>query len=191
GQEGGNAIADVLFGDVNPSRRLPLSIPVSLAPLPEFDTSSPSVTYDDFHGYRHLDRHAETPRYPFGYGLSYTEFGYSGLILSDDVIESDGVLAVSLDVTNIGERAGSEVVQLYISYQGSSVERALKDLKGFARVQLSSGETQTVTINLPVEDLAFYDEQSSSWIVEELTYTVHVGPSAGDLRLEQSFQLME
>ncbi len=191
GQEGGNAIADVLFGDVNPSGRLPLSIPVSLAQLPEFDTSSTLVTYDYFHGYRHLDRHAETPRYPFGYGLSYTEFGYSGLMLSDDVIESDGVLAISLDVTNIGERAGSEVVQLYVSYQGSSVERAPKDLKGFARVQLEPGETQTVTINLPAEDLAFYDEQSSSWIVEELTYTAHVGPSAGDLPLEQSFQLLE
>jgi beta-glucosidase len=155
GQQGGYAIGDVLFGDVNPSGRLPATFPVAEADLPPFDNVSLAVTYDYLHGYRWMDDLGIDPLFPFGFGLSYTTFAYSNLTLSRTTLAPDGRLRVTADVTNTGGVAGDEVVQLYVGYQGSGVSRAVRDLKGFARVHLEPGETRTVPLVLRAADLAF------------------------------------
>ncbi|MFM8409544.1 MAG: beta-glucosidase [Alphaproteobacteria bacterium] len=189
GMEGGNAIADVLFGDASPSGRLPLSWPESEAQLPPFDPVSPAVAYDLFHGYRHLDRAGIEPRWPFGFGLSYTSFRMDGLRLAESSVPRDGRVRASVDVTNTGGRAGAEVVQLYVGFPGSSVERPVRELHGFARVDLAPGETRTVEIEFPARDLATWDEARGDWRFEEIEYRVEVGSSSRDLPLATSLRL--
>lgn len=187
GMEGGNAIARVLFGQVNPSARLPMVWPKSEDQLPPFHSLAREVEYDYFYGYRHMDKQGLEPRFHFGHGLSYTTYGYSNLRLDQGRIARDGIIRASVDVTNSGPVAGEEVVQLYVGCQGSKVERFVKDLKGFARVSLAPGQTRTVSLELKAEDLAFYDEAGRSWVVEPIKYEVLVGPSAnraGLLRAE-------
>lgn len=188
GSEGGLAIADILFGNLNPSGRLPFSVPVSEADLPAFENVATTVTYGYFHGYRHLDNEATIPRYPFGFGLSYTTFSYSALSVPP-TLAADGTLSVSVDVTNTGSIAGRETVQLYIAAVGSRVTRAPRDLRAFAQVELAAGATQTVTLTAPARDIAFYDVGAMAWEVEAIDYEVQVGPSAGDLPLSATFRV--
>ena len=187
GQEGGNAIADVLFGDVNPSGRLPSTWPRFEVDLPAFINNQSQVEYGYYHGYLHVDREGIEPRFPFGYGLSYTTFAYENLSLSDETIPSDGALRVGVDISNTGAVGGEEVVQLYVSCTGSRVDRPVKVLKGFEKVHFAPGETRRVLFHLAAEDLAFYDVDAGSWEVESITYTVHVGPSSRDLPLSAAF----
>ena len=140
-QELGNALADVLFGDVIPGGRLVQTWPHSIEQLP------PRLDYDLRNGRTYMYFRGE-PLYPFGFGLRYTTFAYSNLVLSADRLAPDGEVTVSVDVTNIGARAGDEVVQLYVRHLYSTVERPSKELKGFQRITLQSGETQTVTFPL-------------------------------------------
>ncbi len=183
GQEGGNAIADVLFGDVNPGAKLPVTFARSDDDLPQFDNHSLQVTYGYYHGYRLLDRNGATPRFPFGFGLSYTSYRYTNLRVANPNLSRTDTLHVSADVTNTGTRAGDEIVQLYVGYQGSRVDRPVKDLRGFTKLHLEAGQTKSVSLDVPVTDLAFYDVDSGTWVVEPLTYTVSVGPSSTDLPL--------
>src|SRR5262245_2222198 len=187
GPQGGAAIADVLFGDVNPSGRLPLTFPVAEADLPLFDNTSVAVTYGYYHGYRWLDRNGVAPLFPFGFGLSYTTFQYSNLTIAPASLSPWGRLRVTADVTNVGAVAGDEVVQLYVSYPGSAVDHAAHDLKGFARVHLEPGETRAVPIEVRAADLAYWDVGTGAWRVEPITYGVHVGPSSADLPLSGAF----
>ncbi len=187
GMEGGNAIADVIFGNVNPSGKLPLTFPHLEADLPPFDNVSLEVTYDYYHGYRLLDRDAVDPRFPFGYGLSYTTYGYANLVVEDATLDADDTLRVSVDVTNTGAVAGDEIVQLYVSYVGSSVDRPVRDLKAFARVPLAPSETKTVELSVAVADLAFYNVSASAWEIEPISYVAHVGRSSRDLPLSAGF----
>ncbi len=183
GMEGGHALADVLFGAVNPGGKLPCVFPTSEAHLPFFDPRADSIEYGYYHGYRLLERDGHEPAFAFGYGLSYTTFEYRNLRLDRDTIARDGVLQVSVDITNTGDRAGDEVAQLYVGYDGTQVDRAPKDLKGFTRVHLEAGETRTVTFTLRAEQLAYYDETRRGWVVEPIRYRVLVGRSSrsGDL----------
>ncbi len=190
GMEGGNAIAEVLFGDVNPSGKLPVTFPRSEEQLPAFVNDKDAVTYGFLHGYRYVDGMYEDPRYPFGHGLSYTTFAFGNLVLDRSTATSGGRVRVSVDVTNTGARAGDEVVQLYVSYPGSQVERAVRELKGFQRVSLQPGETKAVGMDLEVRDLAYWDAGTSSFVVEPLTYTVSVGDSSRDLPLAASFSVL-
>jgi beta-glucosidase len=183
GQMGGHAVADLLFGDANPSGKLPITFPASLDQLPPFDNESLEVTYDYFHGYRYVDRNGSTPQFPFGFGLSYTTFSIDNLRSSQARAEAGDVVRFHLDVTNTGAIAGAEVVQLYVSYPGSSVDRAERELKGFAKVMLEPGEMRTVQIDLPVNSLAYYDVTRGAWTLEELEHEVHVGTSSRDLPL--------
>jgi beta-glucosidase len=189
GMEGGNAIAEVLFGDVNPSGKLPVTFPRSEAQLPAFVNDQDVVTYGFLHGYRYVDGKVYDPRFPFGYGSSYTTFAFSNLALDRGTATQAGRVHVSVDVTNTGTRAGDEVVQLYVSYPGSRVERAVRELKGFQRVSLRPGETRMVGMDLDVRDLAYWDAGTSSFVVEPLTYTVSVGDSSRDLPLAASFSV--
>jgi len=183
GQMGGHAVADLLFGDANPSGKLPMTFPTSLAQLPPFDNQSLEVTYGYFHGYRYVDHNGEMPQFPFGFGLSYTTFSIDNLRASQTQASAGDVVRFSVDVRNTGSVAGAEVVQLYVSYPNSAVERAERELKGFAKVALEPGETQTVEISVPVNDLAYYDTTESGWALEGLAYEMHIGTSSRDLTL--------
>ncbi len=189
GQEGGNAIAEVLYGDVNPAGHLPITFPKAESDLPEFINDSNAVTYGYYHGYRYLDRAGTEPLYPFGHGLSYTTFEYSNLQLSTNTIKDDGAVGVSVDVTNTGPIAGTDVAQLYVGYDGSRVDRAILDLKTFARVSLEPGQTKTVRMALRANDLAFYDVESAAWVVEPISYSVQVGPSSRNLPLRATLRV--
>lgn len=177
GEEGGHAVADVIFGDVSPSGRLPLTFPASLDDLPPYeDYSMQGRTY------KFMEK---TPAFPFGFGLSYTTFRYSDLQLDQQELAADGSMQVSVEVTNTGEMASDEVVQLYLSYPGSKYEAPLYDLKSFKRVHLKPGETRTVRFNLAGETVAVYDKEGKK-VHEPGAKTVHVG---GSLPGERSREL--
>jgi beta-glucosidase len=183
GQMGGHAIADLLFGNANPSGKLPITFPASLDQLPPFDNESLNVTYEYFHGYRYIDRNGSTPQFPFGFGLSYTAFSIANLRASQAQAAAGDIVLFNVDVTNTGAVAGAEVVQLYVTYPGSAVERSERELKGFTKVTLGPGETRTVEISVPVNSLAYYDVVDSAWALEGLEHEVLVGTSSRDLPL--------
>jgi beta-glucosidase len=178
GIEGGNALADILLGKVNPCGKLPCVFPRSESQLPFFDKRAKYVDYGYFHGYRLIDKQGQVPAFPFGFGLGYTTYAYNHLEIDPVEIKPDGTLRVSVDVTNTGNMTGEEVVQLYVGYEGSRVERPIKELKGFSKVHLAPGQTKRVDFLVAAKQLAYYDEQQGKWIVEPLAYTVYVGPSS-------------
>jgi len=178
GMEGGHALADIILGKVNPSGKLPCVFPKSMSQLPLFDKKAKSIEYGYFHGYRLMDKHGQVPAFPFGFGLSYTTFAYKNLQIERSEIGPDEALKVSVDVSNTGNVAGDEVVQLYAGCEGSCVERSARELKGFSKIHLEPGQMKQVDLSLAARQLAYYDEQQAKWIVEPLTYTVYVGPSS-------------
>jgi beta-glucosidase len=180
GMEGGYALADILLGRVNPSGKLPLVIPTQPEHLPFYDKNATAIEYDLWHGYRKLERDGNLPAFPFGFGLSYTNYRYSDLRLEPQQLSASGNLTASLEVTNSGSFAGEEVVQLYVSALGSQVERAPKELKAFARVTLLPGETKEVKLSVPVSQLAYYDEAQEAFVVEPIEYEVFVGAHSLD-----------
>lgn len=172
GQEGGRAVADILFGDVNPSGRLTVSIPKSAGQLPVYYNGKRS------RGKRYLESDSE-PQYPFGFGLSYTTFRYSNLAVMPNVIPADGQATVTVDVTNDGDRAGMETVQLYVTDEVSSVTRPAKELKGFDKIMLQPGETKTVTFKLGREQLSFIGLHYKP-VVEPGDFLIHAGSHVKD-----------
>ncbi|WP_432678216.1 glycoside hydrolase family 3 C-terminal domain-containing protein [Rhodococcus pyridinivorans] len=182
GQAGGGAVADVLYGHVNPSGRLAETVPIRLEDTPahtNFPGEHGHVRYGEglFVGYRSYDARRLDVSFPFGHGLSYTTFEYS-----DAAVESDGDLTVQVTVTNTGGRAGAEVVQVYAGAPGSSVARAPRELKGFTKVRLDSGESQRVAVSIRRDDLAYWDTRVDSWVVEGGTYSIDIGASSRDIR---------
>jgi beta-glucosidase len=177
GEEGGHAIADVLFGDVNPAGRLPHTVYASEAQVPPLDE------YDITKGFTYMYVNGE-PLFPFGHGLSYTTFKYSGLKLSADKIKADGQENISLEVKNTGRRAGDEIVQLYVHEEKSSVKVPVKELRGFQRISLQPGKKQTVTFTLPAAKLAIWDETTHGFVVEPGAFDVMIGASSADIRLK-------
>jgi beta-glucosidase len=180
GMEGGHALARVLFGDVNPSGKMPLTTPKNEAQLPFFDEFADSITYGPYHGYTLFDKKGQEPAFPFGYGLSYTTYAFSNLKVSTPSVPADGRVDVTIDVTNTGTRAGEEVVQLYVAFEGSKVERPVKLLRAFTKVALEPGETKTVPLSVAAKELAWYNVETRGWEIEPLTYGVLVGPSSRD-----------
>jgi beta-glucosidase len=180
GQRGGNAVADVLFGDVNPAGRLPVTFYKGPEQLPAFDDySMRGRTYRYFEG---------EPLYPFGYGLSYTQFRYSGLKLDRSSVPRDGELNVSVTVKNVGSRAGDEVVQLYVRSQDTTYPRPLRELRGFERINLEKGTEQRVSFSLvPGKDLTRYDEAKKAYVVDPGRYEVLIGASSADIRQTATF----
>ena len=180
GQEGGHAFADVITGKVSPSGKLPCTFPARAEDLPLFDRNATRITYDLWHGYRKLERDGAAPAFPFGFGLSYTNFGYAGLRLASEELRAADTLEATVEVTNTGAVAGEEVVQLYVAAEGSKVERAPKELKAFERVALSPRETRTVRLSVPAAELAYFDPATSGWVVERIAYSAIVGRHAAD-----------
>lgn len=183
GQEGGYAMIDALFGEINPSGRLPLSYPRSAGHIPSYYNYKPSSRL----GYN-LGGDA-SPLHPFGYGLSYTTFAYSNLRLDKTEMSSNEVLNVSIDIQNTGHREGVEVVQLYLSDDYASMTRPVKELKDFRRINLKAGEKQTVTFSITSESLSFYDDQYR-WQCEPGTFTIAIGPSSSNTK-KATFSLNE
>ncbi len=176
GQEGGHAVADVLFGDVNPGGKLPISFPRSAGHVPVFYNHKPSAR----RGYLWDDA---APLFPFGFGLSYTTFDVRNVRLEHDTIGASESTRVLCDVTNTGRRAGSEVVQVYVRDRASSVTRPVKELKAFAKVRLAPGETTTVSLDLGHDALAFHDVRMN-YVVEPGEFTIMVGTSSRDEDLQ-------
>lgn len=194
GQECGNAIADILFGDVTPSGKLPQTFPVRVEDNPaylNFPGENGKVYYGEglFVGYRYYDKKRVAPLFPFGFGLSYTTFSYSPLRLSAQEINPNDTLQVSVDVTNTGSCAGKEVVQLYVRDEQASLQRPEKELKAFTKVHLEPGECKAVTLSIACEALAYYDDRAHTWIAEAGKFVVLVGTSSQDIRATASFTL--
>ena len=175
GMQGGNALANLLFGDANPSGKLPCVFPRSADQLPFFDADADEIEYGLYHGYRWMDKQAETPAFAFGYGLSYTTFTLDRLHIGQATIRMDGTLQVSLWVCNTGSRPGAEVVQLYAGCRQSAYDRPVKELKGFQKIMLQPGEERQVTFNLPARALAIWQD---GWLVEPGGYRLWVGNSS-------------
>ena len=133
-----------------------------------------------WHGYRKLERDGNQPAFPFGYGLSYTKYHYANLTLDKKQLGASDILKASLEVTNIGDYPGDEIVQLYVSAIGSAVERATKELKAFQRISLKPGETRTVPFEVPISKLAYYDETQAEFVVESIEYEIFIGTHSLD-----------
>ena len=187
GEEGGAAIADVLFGDANPGGKLPVTFPRAVGQIPIFYNHKPSGGRSHWHGdYVSLPT---TPLFPFGQGLSYTEFAYSNLQIAPHQVTADARVTISAEIKNIGARAGDEVVQLYSRDEVASVPRPVKELKGFKRIHLTPGESRTIVFEMPIDQLGFYDE-ALQLVVEPGTIQVMLGSSSEDIRLNGSFEIV-
>ncbi len=194
GQEGGNALADIIFGDVNPSGKLPLTFIKQWKDSPAYDTypgKKEEVFYKEgiYVGYRYLDKKNIEPLFPFGYGLSYTTFEYSSLQITPNKISTNDTITVKVNIQNTGQRAGDEVVQLYVQDVKASVHREVKSLKGFKRVRLNPDESKIVTFKLDKNDLSFYSEKERKWVAESGKFNLLIGSSSRDIRLTGSFNL--
>lgn len=196
GSEAGHALADVIFGDVNPSGKLPFTFPARLEDSPaHYDGKSYPTDGVNFYeegiyvGYRWFESKGIKPLFAFGHGLSYTSFEYGDAKLSRASIKRGGSIEVSVPVTNIGPVAGAEVVQLYISDPECSVDRPVKELKAFTKLYLEPGETGTAKLTVTEEDLKFYDEKSRSWVAETGDFEVLVGSASDDIRTTARFSL--
>ncbi len=183
GEEEGNAIGDVLFGDYNPGGRLPITFPKTVGQLPLYYNHKPTGR-----GYDFVDLRGEQPLFPFGYGLSYTKFEYSNLKINPEKISPEEKVNISIDVKNIGRYKGDEVVQLYISDTAATLARPIKELKGFERITLKREEKKRVNFTLLPQDLAFYDI-NTDLVVEPGIFEVMIGSCSEDIRLKGSFEV--
>lgn len=195
GSEAGNALADVVFGAVNPSGKLPFTFPVRLEDngahaLGEYPGSD-KVKYNEsiFVGYRWHDKEQLKPLFAFGHGLSYTAFAVGNVKADRTTLVPNGSIRISADVTNTGDRAGAEVVQLYIGDEQSSLPRPVKELKGFQKVSLNPGQTRTVTFEITLGMLHYYDDAKGAWVAEPGAFTAYVGAASDDIRGTVEFEL--
>lgn len=203
GSEGGNALASVLTGDVNPSGKLPMTFPARLSDVgahavgqypgtPRNDGSNiVDIEYREgiFVGYRWADKNKIQPLFPFGHGLSYTTFDYGKATIDKAEGTADDVFTVSIPVTNTGDRAGREIVQLYVSDLKTTLPRPVKELKGFKKISLEPGQTETVTFEISRDDLSYFDADKHAWVVDPGKFEALVGASSRDIRSKVAFKV--
>jgi beta-glucosidase len=202
GTESGSALADVLTGKVNPSGRLPFSVPFKYEDGPiKTERQYPGIKeegskfwqthYDEgvYVGYRWYDTKQVPVQFPFGHGLSYTTFEYSNAKASKSTMKADGKITVSVQVKNTGDRPGAEVVQLYIADPQSSVDRPAKELKGFEKVWLNPGESKKVSFTIDASALSYYDMSRSAWYAEPGEFQALLGSTSSDIRANVTFTL--
>lgn len=176
GLEGGNALADVISGDVNPGGKLPFTIAEDEADYPSFlriEDDGREIDYGYYHGYTLFDKKGIEPQYPFGYGLSYTDFEIENLKIS----QTENTIGVSADIKNIGSVAGDEVLQIYVSSENSEQDRPVKLLKGFKRVKVKAGESLSTKVDIEIEDIKFYNPQTGGWELDK-SYTILAGTNS-------------
>ncbi|WP_394130252.1 glycoside hydrolase family 3 protein [Shewanella maritima] len=196
GQEGTLALAEILYGDTNPSGKLPASFAKRIEENPAYpfyfdDDGDLRVFYGEgiFLGYRYWDKVQQKPRFPFGYGLSYTQFEYTQLEISADKINTTENLTAKVTIKNIGQRAGSEVIQVYVEDIESRLPRPIKELKGYEKVHLLPGESKTVSMTLTPDDFSFYDPMLKKWVVEPGKFKVHAAASSDDIKQSAKFEI--
>ncbi|MCU4155621.1 glycoside hydrolase family 3 C-terminal domain-containing protein [Carboxylicivirga sp. A043] len=198
GSEAGNALADILSGDVTPSGKLPYSYPVKLKDNGAHyygELSYPGDSIEQYYkedllvGYRWHDTKKFKPQFAFGYGLSYTSFKMSDFKLNNKQYNQDEIIKVTCKVTNTGDVAGAEVVQVYVGKPKSKIKRSVKELKGFNKIYLEAGESKTVTIEIPVEKLKFYDETVSDWSLEQGNYVIYIGNASDNILNKQKINI--
>ncbi|MBR2063753.1 MAG: glycoside hydrolase family 3 C-terminal domain-containing protein [Bacteroidales bacterium] len=196
GSQMGHALADVIFGKVNPSGKLPFTFPVKLEDngahaLDAYDPADLSVEYKEgiYVGYRWAEKQDVKPLFAFGHGLSYTDFTYGGAECSKSSVKAGSDVTVSVDVTNSGKVAGKEVVQLYIGDDESSVDRPVKELKGFRKISLEPGETKTVTFTIEPDMLKYFDAAKHEWVLEKGRFTAYIGSASDDIRTKTAFDV--
>jgi len=194
GQEGGTALAAILFGDVNPSGKLPDTLAANRDDYPDannFPGANHEVNYAEgiYVGYRHFDKAAIQPLFPFGYGLSYTTFDYKNLQLSKTDLSPDGSVTASVDITNTGKRAGEEVAELYVHDLQPQIDKPVRELKGFSKIALQPGETKTVQFTINPRDLAYFDAPGHQWKADAGGYEIEVGASSRDIKQTAALQL--
>jgi beta-glucosidase len=194
GQAGAGAIADAVFGKVNPSGKLAETFPVRLEDSPaylNFPGEDGQVIYGErmFVGYRYYDKRNIEPLFPFGHGLSYTDFAYSNLKLSSTDITENDQLQVTLTVTNTGKVKGKEVIQLYVGDKESTVQRPVQELKAFDKIELEPGESKEVSLTLNNRDFSYYSKVYDRWLAESGEFDILIGSSSRDIRLKGSLNL--
>lgn len=189
GQEGGRALAQLLFGDFSPSGKLPVTFERRIEDGAAYRNYAPDaegkISYREgvFLGYRHFDKAGTRPLFPFGHGLSYTQFKYGNLALTPDVVAVDGVVTVAFDLTNQGKREGAEVAQVYVGDRHAPVPRPPKELKGFAKVKLGPGQTKRVQIELNRRAFSYFDDKAMQWKAAPGEFDILVGSSAQQIEL--------
>jgi beta-glucosidase len=194
GQEGGNAIAALLFGDVNPSGKLPNTFGErreDYCDYGNFPGEKNRINYEEgiYVGYRHFDKENIAPLFPFGFGLSYTTFAYGPVKLSQETLDGTGTVSVTVPVTNTGTRRGQEVVELYVHDPAPKIDKAVRELKGFAKIALEPGETKPVTLPITPRDLAYFDVPGKQWKADAGDYEIQIGASSRDIRQKTTIHL--
>ena len=174
GMQGGNALANIIFGKVNPSGKLPFTVPKDPNHLPFFDKLADEIEYGYYHGYALFEKQNIEPAFPFGFGMSYTDFKYENL----KVEKIDDKIVAKITVKNVGSVEGDEIVQAYVGFKNSKVDRPLKLLKGFTRITLNPNEEKEVTIRIDKDNLKWYNPETKDWEFENMEYSVHVGGSS-------------
>jgi len=174
GMESGNALADILFGKINPSGKLPFTIPKDASHLPYFNAHIDELEYGYYHGYTKFEKENLEPAFSFGFGLSYTQYEYKNF----QTKTIDEKIIANVKLTNRGKRAGEEIVQLYVGFENSNIDRPIKLLKGFKRVSLEPNETKKIQIEFYKKDLAWYNPESKSWEIEKIKYSIYIGSSS-------------
>ena len=179
GMEGGNSLARVLYGDVNPSGKLPFTIAKNQSDYPYFNPYTDSIKYEYYHGYTLFEKFNKEIAYPFGFGKSYTDFKYSNLTINRNTI-LDSTLLVYVDVKNIGDFAGKEITQLYVGFKNSKIDRPIKLLRDFKKTFFEVGERKTIKLSININDLKWYNTNSKRWELEDIEYEIYVGSSSNE-----------
>ena len=183
GMQGGTALANILYGKANPSGKLPFSIARNDADYPYFNPYTLKIDYGYYHGYTLFEKKNLEVAYPFGYGLSYTTFAYDNLELENPELEKTGVMKASVNIKNTGDVFGEEIVQLYVGFKNSKIDRPIKLLRGFDKIGLAPEETKKVDFEVKMEDLAWYDPEVKEWKIEEMEYELYIGASSEEAKL--------
>ncbi len=178
GLEGGTAIAEILFGLVIPCAKLPVVFPKFEKDLPFFDKYAKEIEYGYYHGYKLMEKKGTEPAFPFGFGLSYNKYSYKSLVIDKQTVKINDKIEIGVHVMNTGSVVGEEIVQMYVGYKGSCVDRPVKELKGFGKILMNPGEIKELKMTLKPSDLAYYDPEKKCWEIEPIEYELFVGPSS-------------
>ena len=177
GMEGGNALAKIIYGDVNPSGKLPFTIARNSSDYPYFNPYTDTITYGYYHGYSLFEKYKKEIAYPFGHGLSYSDFKYENFNLTNNSL-GDSILFFSVDLTNISDIGGKEILQFYVGFENSEIERPLKLLRDFKKVYLKAGEKKSINFKINKNDLSYYNTEKKKWMNENIEYNFYVGSSS-------------
>lgn len=190
GMEGGNALAKIIYGDVNPSGKLPFTIAKKQSDYPYFNPYTDTITYGYYHGYSLFEKYKKDIAYPFGHGLSYSKFKYENFNLAN-YNSNDSILNFSVDLTNISDIGGKEISQLYVGFENSGIDRPLKLLRDFKKTYLDAGEKKTINFKVNKSDLSYYNTEKNKWINEKIEYNFYVGGSSNENHLMKISKFLE